>query len=242
MGIEKTKEGILNFRNRKRLNQTELAKILKIKPANVSKWESGKNNFPSFKAAEQLLEMGITVEELFGIEYNKIHNLVTQGALTTGSNSESKQTLKKLSDFEADVLRKMLEEYADFDGELKSIEKWKEVYKLEREIEQSDNTTDSTAKELRLHELYEQIEEEVPWSDRFDARRQIKSLEKELEQMEEIERRNSYEKQKASQRILYFQRQIEAAMHSYVNNELNKLGQQESMRQRVRDFWLDREI
>jgi DNA-binding XRE family transcriptional regulator/ribosomal protein S21 len=236
-----TKDGIKSFRDRVRLNQAELAEKLGIIQQNISIWEAGKGT-PSFQISKKLLELGITVEELFGVEYNEMHKLEAQKTSPTSYNAELQQKPKKLSEFEADLLRKMLEEYADFDGELKSIEKWKEVYKLEREIEQSDYTTDSTAKELKLHELYEQIEEEVPWSARFAARRQIKSLEKELEQMEEMERRNSYEKPGRIRRILDLQKQIEDAMYSYVNKELNKLGQQEAMRQRVREFWLDREI
>jgi transcriptional regulator with XRE-family HTH domain len=95
MGIEKTKDGILNFRNRKHLNQTKLAKILKIKPANVSKWESGKNNFPSFKAAEQLLEMGITVEELFGIKYNEMHHLIEAGSAQASDEDRIRKIVRE---------------------------------------------------------------------------------------------------------------------------------------------------
>jgi len=233
MGIEKTKDGILNFRNRKHLNQTELAKILKIKPANVSKWESGKNNFPSFKAAEQLLEMGITVEELFGIEYNKMHNLGGQGALPIGSDANHKQTLKKLNDFEADLLREVLNEYASFDGELESIKNLKELYKLEREIERGDKTTDLAAKKQRLQELQEQIENKIPWSDMFYEREYIKSLEVELEEIEEAERNNSYDKSYVKRHILESQKEIEKDMYSYVDEELKKLEQQESTREKV---------
>jgi len=80
MGIEKTKDGIRKFRDKKRFStQTALAEILKISPQNVSMWEAGKG-FPSFQIAEKLFELGITVEELFGIEYNEIHNLSVQSS------------------------------------------------------------------------------------------------------------------------------------------------------------------
>jgi len=57
-----------------RFNQADLAKKLKIIQQNVSKWEAGVGT-PSFAVAKKLFEMGITVEELFGFEYNKEHGL-----------------------------------------------------------------------------------------------------------------------------------------------------------------------
>jgi transcriptional regulator with XRE-family HTH domain len=71
-----TSEGIKIFRDRERFNtQTDLAKTLEIKPGNVSLWEAG-SGYPSFLVAKKLFELGITVEELFGIEYAKKHNLI----------------------------------------------------------------------------------------------------------------------------------------------------------------------
>jgi transcriptional regulator with XRE-family HTH domain len=68
-----TGEGIKKFRDRARYNtQTDLAKALEIKPGNVSLWEAG-NGYPSFLVAKKLLELGITVEELFGVEYIERH-------------------------------------------------------------------------------------------------------------------------------------------------------------------------
>jgi transcriptional regulator with XRE-family HTH domain len=67
--------GIKDFRKRIGLQtQTELAKLLGIKASNVSEWESG-NGFPSYQIIKKLLEKGATIEELFGIEYAKTHNL-----------------------------------------------------------------------------------------------------------------------------------------------------------------------
>jgi len=232
-----TKDGIKSFRDRLRLNQAELAEKLGIVQGNITAWESGRGT-PSFQISKKLLELGITVEELFGVEYEKIHNLEEQETSPTSSNVELQQNPKKLSDFEANLLRKMLDEYASFDGELESIKNLKEVYKLEREIKRGDNTVDLAAKKRRLQELQEQIENEIPWSDMFETKKVIKSEEEKLEQMEEMERH----KPDIKQRILYFQRQIEDAIYSYVNKELMKLGQQEAMRERVREFWLDREI
>jgi transcriptional regulator with XRE-family HTH domain len=69
-----TRVGIRKFRDRMRFNQADLAKKLKVIQGNVSKWEAGKGT-PSFSVARKLFEMGITVEELFGFEYNKEHGL-----------------------------------------------------------------------------------------------------------------------------------------------------------------------
>jgi len=60
---------IRDFRERIGLKtQTELAKLLGIKAANISEWEKGTGS-PSFAQAKKLFELGITVEELFGIKY-----------------------------------------------------------------------------------------------------------------------------------------------------------------------------
>ena len=64
-----TKNGIKNFRERMSLNQAELAEKLGIIQQNISVWESGRGN-PSFQVAKKLLEMGATVEEIFGINYS----------------------------------------------------------------------------------------------------------------------------------------------------------------------------
>jgi len=51
--------------------QSELAKKLGIDTANISNWENGKA-YPSFLVTKQLLEMGASVEELFGIAYKGV--------------------------------------------------------------------------------------------------------------------------------------------------------------------------
>jgi len=61
--------GFRSFRERIGLKtQSELAKKLGIKSANISEWEKGTGT-PSFAQVKKLLEMGATVEELFGIPY-----------------------------------------------------------------------------------------------------------------------------------------------------------------------------
>jgi len=217
--------------------QADLAKLLNVEQTTVSVWEIDRGT-PKTETMRKLFELGATVEELFGIEYNKMHNL----GVLEASRASSGETPKKLSEFEADLLREILDEYAIFDGELESIKKWKEVYKLEREIERGDNTTDLTAKKQRLKELQEQIENEIPWLDRFNARRLIKSLEDDLEQMEDMDRHNSYEKPDRRRRILDLQEQIEKEMYSYVEKELKKLYEQESTNKKVRRFWLKNEL
>jgi len=52
--------------------QMALAKELGIGTANVSEWELGKGR-PSYAILEKLLELGATVEELFGVEYANMH-------------------------------------------------------------------------------------------------------------------------------------------------------------------------
>jgi len=236
-----TKDGIKSFRDRLRLNQAELAEKLGIVQGNITAWESGRGT-PSFQISKKLLELGITVEELFGVEYNEMHKLEARKTSPTSYNAELQQKPKKLIDFEADLLRKMLDYYACIDYELENIKKWKEVYKLEREIERGDNTTDLAAKKQRLQELQEQIEDEFIWLKRFDARREIKTLEDDLEQMEETERRNSYEKPDRIRRILDLQKQIEKDMYYYVDLEIIKREYRGETSEKFRKFWLDQQI
>lgn len=225
--------GIKGFRERMRIKtQADLAKLLNVEQTTVSVWEIDRGT-PKTETMRKLFELGATVEELFGIEYNKMHNLGVQETSPTSSD----ETPKKLNDFEADLLRKILDEYASFDGELESIKNLKEVYKLEREIERGDNTADLVAKKQRLQELKEQMENEIPWLDRFHEREHIKSLEDELEQIEEVERNNSYDKPDIRRRILESQKDIEQAMFYYVDKELKKLYKQEATKEKVKEFW-----
>lgn len=65
-----TKNGLKNFRLRKKIkSQGDFAAKLGITQTSISDWELGKS-VPSFQVAKKLIEMGITVEELFGVSYN----------------------------------------------------------------------------------------------------------------------------------------------------------------------------
>jgi len=62
--------GVKKFRERMGWKQNELAKRLGCKTTPVyHHWETGKND-PPFLVVQQLLEMGATVEELFGVHYD----------------------------------------------------------------------------------------------------------------------------------------------------------------------------
>lgn len=54
--------------SRLHMNQAELAKELETSPANVNKWVK-KEGVPSYELCCKLLELGMTIEELFGISY-----------------------------------------------------------------------------------------------------------------------------------------------------------------------------
>lgn len=49
-------------------NQKELADRLSVKPGTVAAWSYGERT-PTYEMCQQLLEMGMTVEELFGKPY-----------------------------------------------------------------------------------------------------------------------------------------------------------------------------
>jgi DNA-binding XRE family transcriptional regulator/HAMP domain-containing protein len=239
-----TKDGIKSFRDRLRLNQAELAEKLGIVQGNITAWESGRGT-PSFQISKKLLKLGITVEELFGVRYNEMHYLAVWKVFPEGSGVATRTTQKKLNDFEAHLLREMLDEFAGFDVKLESFKKLIEIYKLEREIERGDNATDLTAKKQRLQELQGQIEDEFILSNMFAAKNEIKTLEKELEQMENAAFLKSVEELNIRQRIQDLQQQIEKEMYSYVYSELKKLAKQEPTNEKIRKirkFWLEQEL
>lgn len=57
---------IVKFLDRKKLSQTELAKMLGATPQNVNRWASGEG-FPGYEMCAGLIKLGATTEEIFGI-------------------------------------------------------------------------------------------------------------------------------------------------------------------------------
>ena len=66
------KDGLKHFRFRKNFKQEDLANALEVNQQNISVWEAGRA-CPSYQTLRKLLELGATVEEIFGIEYEKMH-------------------------------------------------------------------------------------------------------------------------------------------------------------------------
>ena len=60
-----SKIDFLNFMNRRRISQVELAEVLGVRQSAVSQYVSGKSGVV-FDKVEKLVELGITPEELFG--------------------------------------------------------------------------------------------------------------------------------------------------------------------------------
>ena len=60
-----SKIDFLNFMNRRRISQVELAEVLGVHQSAVSQYVSGKSGVV-FDKVEKLVELGITPEELFG--------------------------------------------------------------------------------------------------------------------------------------------------------------------------------
>lgn len=50
------------------MNQAELSKRLDTTPGNVNRWAKG-DGVPSYELCAKLLRLGMTVEELFGVDY-----------------------------------------------------------------------------------------------------------------------------------------------------------------------------
>jgi DNA-binding XRE family transcriptional regulator len=96
--------GIKKFRERLGIKtQARLADMLGIERTSISVWELGKS-MPGSKIMQKLLKLGATVEELFGIEYNKMHNLVEVGSAPIGSVNDLREqmmiVLKRLDELE----------------------------------------------------------------------------------------------------------------------------------------------
>ena len=58
---------IVKFLSRKGYTQSDLSRLLGTSPANVNKWVNG-DGYPSFELCVKLLRLGITTEELFGVQ------------------------------------------------------------------------------------------------------------------------------------------------------------------------------
>jgi transcriptional regulator with XRE-family HTH domain len=84
--------GIKSFRERVGFSsQTALARALSMNPSNISEWEAG-NGFPSYHMIKKMLEMGATVEELFGISYK---TLATNTSKTNFTDAELGDFVKR---------------------------------------------------------------------------------------------------------------------------------------------------
>jgi DNA-binding XRE family transcriptional regulator len=98
--------GIKKFRERMHIKtQGDLAEALGVEQTTVSVWEINKGT-PKTETMRKLLEIGATVEELFGIEYNKKHNLVekeppSQVQVQVQASSEMTEVLDKLEQIES---------------------------------------------------------------------------------------------------------------------------------------------
>lgn len=68
---------ILKFLSANKMSQADFASELETTGANVNKWVNGKG-FPSYEMCRKILLMGMSVEDLFEVEYNSIHNLVEE--------------------------------------------------------------------------------------------------------------------------------------------------------------------
>lgn len=68
---------LLEFLKEIGMSQTQLASELDVTPSSVNLWVNGKGN-PSFNCCRQLFLMGMSVEDLFDVNYNEIHHLVKE--------------------------------------------------------------------------------------------------------------------------------------------------------------------
>lgn len=62
---------LFSFLRRKNMSQADLSKALDTTPGNVNRWAKG-DGVPSYDLCKKLLELGMTIGELFGIELSKM--------------------------------------------------------------------------------------------------------------------------------------------------------------------------
>lgn len=58
---------LFDFLNRKGMSQIELARVLETTPSNVNRWAKN-DGVPSYEMCLKLMRLGMTVNELFGID------------------------------------------------------------------------------------------------------------------------------------------------------------------------------
>jgi len=92
------KIGLKIFRKRLGLSQDEIVEKLDCVKTTYQSWENGRRE-PSIDIIRKLFVLGAKVEELFGIEYNEIHRLISKYA---DENFENK-VLSKIESLEKKI-------------------------------------------------------------------------------------------------------------------------------------------
>ena len=87
---------LFSFLRRKNMSQADLSKALDTTPGNVNRWAKG-DGVPSYDLCRKLLELGMTIEELFSIDYAEIHSVDSSNAI---SRSGSKSRDSKYEDID----------------------------------------------------------------------------------------------------------------------------------------------
>ncbi|MDR0517292.1 MAG: helix-turn-helix domain-containing protein [Fibromonadaceae bacterium] len=163
-----TGEGIKSFRDRKRWKQADLAKELGIIQQNISIWEAGKGT-PSFAMTKKLLELGITVEELFGVEYTEKHGLIMDKTAVSIADTKLEQMQKKIEIVEEELKRLKLVEKVE-ERKIPKIRKANRYFDIAKECLEKKNIEEKDIKRyfemLRLHyNILVEIEKELDYTD-----------------------------------------------------------------------------
>ena len=79
---------LFSFLRRKNMSQADLSKALDTTPGNVNRWAKG-DGVPSYDLCKKLLELGMTIGELFGIELSEMAPPTGDGASLEGMANAS---------------------------------------------------------------------------------------------------------------------------------------------------------
>ena len=168
--------GVKKFRERKNMLANQLAKALNVSNAVYSNWENGKRD-PSFEVVQKLFEMGATVEELFGIEYeSKIAQKIKRYAEKINNLSKANQEKTVML---AELRKVIMQNGSDYANEyVKMIEAEEKRDKLDEEIELTDDKAEKEAKMQEYKtavESYERSRKRVQELQMQDSEEQMKA-------------------------------------------------------------------
>jgi len=175
--------GIKSFRERKKMNVITFAEELNVSDTTYNNWEKGKGK-PPFDIVKKLFEMGATVEELFGVEYEsnmlqyskKYQKLQVRVAqlekIMAGSGSEIERE-REFSEEYASMMRAKYKMHR-LDKKIEQTSDEAEKAQLSKEYKKAVESYDISHK--RMQDLQMQVLEEDMKTGNYSEASQIRAM------------------------------------------------------------------